>query len=128
MRETLVAPEPVGAQQEDALAGIGGTEQMDVGLEQSEQAIGLAAGEEADMHLALRIGGPFHAQRHGIALADDRRHPRVQAVVEQVQRLHRNERLARVGPLADPAWRRSRGSSTTMYMQISSPALNRARR
>ena len=107
-------------------AGIGRAEQMDVGLEQAEHAVGLAAGEEAHAHLALRIGGPFHAQRHRIALADDRRHPRVPAIVEEVQRLHRDERLACVG-LFGILGAEEVGAQHDEVQQINSPALTIAR-
>ena len=71
----LIAAQAVGAQEEDALRRIGRGDQMEVALEQAEHAVGEAGGEEADRHLLLRIGRPFHAQGRRVALADDGRHP-----------------------------------------------------
>ena len=96
----LIAAQPIGAQQEDALVGIDRHDQVAVGLEQAEDLPLVAGAEEGDRHLLLGVGRPFHAQGRGVALADDGRHPgREAAVVEQVHRLHRDEGLARVGAL-----------------------------
>ena len=60
----------------------------------------LAVREKTDVNLSLRIGRPFHPQRHRIALPDNARNPGGQAaVIEQVHDLHGNEGLSGVGPL-----------------------------
>jgi hypothetical protein len=60
----------------------------------------MAVDEEADRHSLGDVGLPFHAQGGRVALADDRRHPgRKLAVGKEMQRLHRDESLPRVGAL-----------------------------
>ena len=93
----LIAPQPVGAQQEDALCRIGRARSgAGCVCEQAEDAIGMPGDEEAHGHLLLRIGRPFHAQAssglrlptmagtQGAELPSSKR----------CTRLHRNEGLA----------------------------------
>ena len=96
----LVPTEAVRAKQEDALGRVGRTDQMQAALEHSEHVINGSGGEELHAHLARGIGRPFHPQGDRMTLADDGGHPGGElAVIEQMQRLHGDERLPRVGRL-----------------------------
>src|ERR1700722_17312466 len=71
---------------------------MGRGRKQAEDAIRRTGREKSDANLACRISGPFHSQGDRIALADDRGNPGVPAaIVEQMQRRHRDESLTRIG-------------------------------
>ena len=97
----LIAPEPVGAEQVDAGAGVRRCPQeVKAQRDHSEQAIGMTGDEEAHRDPAPLVQPPLHPERDGVALADDAGHPRPQRpAVEEPHALDRNEGQARVGRL-----------------------------
>jgi hypothetical protein len=99
-RDPLVAPQPIGAEQTQAVFGIARrrADQVNVGLNQTEDFVGIARREKAHGNLLGFIDFPFHAQRHGIAFAGHRGHPRTEArTIEEMQRLRRDKRLVGLG-------------------------------
>ena len=101
----LIAPQPIGAQEMDAVAAVrrGRAEEVDPGRHDPEHVVRMPRTKNRTGIFRLSSDAPLHPERRGIAPADDRGDPGAQPrAVEEAEPLHRDEgqpRVRRLGVL-----------------------------